>query len=649
MNLGVCYYPEHWPEERWAEDAQQMKALGLRYVRIGEFAWSRLEPRPGLLDWAWLDRVLEVLGAAGLEVVLGTPTATPPKWLVEAHPCTHATDIHGQVRKFGSRRHYSFSSPAYRRESARIVKLIAQRYGQHPAVAGWQTDNEYGCHDTTRSYGDTDLAAFRGWLKERYGSPEALNRAWGNVFWSMEYSEFSQVELPNQTVTEANPAHWMDFYRFSSDQVAQYNQMQVEILRAHSPGRFITHNFMGFFPDFDHFKVGQSLDLASWDSYPLGFTDQSWLPDAVKLRYARSGHPDIAAFNHDLYRGVGRGRWWVMEQQPGPVNWAPYNPSPAPGVVRQWTWEALAHGAETVSYFRWRQAPFAQEQMHAGLNRPDFTPDLAYFEAQEVAREIQALQPHAELLTPRQARVAMVLDYQADWALRIQPQGASFSYQQLFFQFYSGLRQLGLDIDILAPGQPLDGYALVVVPSLPMISEAALEAFDRFEGPILFGPRTGSKTHDFQIPAQLAPGPLAQLIPLKVVRVESMRPGLEERVQWSGRWLPVERWKEWVESDLTPIAQFGDGRGAVFAHKQRYYLAGWPGTELTSSLLQHLVSRASLRAVPLPEGLRLRRRGQVTFAFNHTASLLQAPAPSQARFLLGDALVRPYGVVAWTD
>ena len=253
--------------------------------------------------------------------------------------------------------------------------------------------------------------------------------------------------------------------------------MQVDILRAHSPGRFVTHNFMGFFPDFDHFKVGQSLDLASWDSYPLGFTDQSWLPDAVKLRYARTGHPDIAAFNHDLYRGVGRGRWWVMEQQPGPVNWAPYNPSPAPGVVRQWTWEALAHGAETVSYFRWRQAPFAQEQMHAGLNRPDFTPDLAFFEAQEVVREIQALQPHNELLTPQQAEVAMVFDYQADWALRIQPQGASFSYQQLFFQFYSGLRQLGLNIDILAPGQPLDGYALVVVPSLPMISEAALEAF----------------------------------------------------------------------------------------------------------------------------------------------------------------------------
>lgn len=648
MYLGVCYYPEHWSQERWAEDARQMKALGLRYVRIGEFAWSRIEPRPGHLEWDWLDQALEVLGAAGLEVVLGTPTATPPKWLVDAHPCIHATDLNGQVRQFGSRRHYSFSSPAYRRESARIVGLMAQRYGLHPAVAGWQTDNEYGCHDTVRSYGETDLAAFRGWLQERYRTPEVLNEAWGNVFWSMEYTDFSQVDLPNQTVTEANPAHWMDFYRFSSDQVARYNQMQVDLIRAHSPGRFVTHNFMGFFPDFDHFQVAQSLDLASWDSYPLGFTDQSWLPDEVKLRYARTGHPDIAAFNHDLYRGVGRGRWWVMEQQPGPVNWAPFNPSPAHGVVRQWTWEALAHGAETVSYFRWRQVPFAQEQMHAGLNRPDYSPDIAFYEAQEVARELQTLLPEIQLLETQPSPVALVVDYPADWALRIQPQGASFSYQQLVFQFYSSLRQLGLNVDIVPPGHPLQGYQLVVVPSLPMVSDQALAAFEQFEGPILFGPRSGSKTQHFQIPAQLAPGPLAQLFPIRVVRVESMRPGLEDRVHWSGRWLPMERWKEWVESDLTPLARFSDDRGALFEYRQRYYLAGWPGAELTSALMHHLIGRTTLRVSPLPEGLRIRQRGQVTFAFNHTSSLLHAPAPAEARFLLGDALVRPYGVVAWT-
>lgn len=458
--LGVCYYPEHWPRDRWAEDARRMRECGLSYVRIGEFSWSRLEPEPGRFDFEWLDQAIATLHAEGLQVVLGTPTPTPPKWLVDRHPDILATDREGRLRKFGSRRHYSFSSRAYQAHTRRIVTVIAQRYGNHPAVAGWQTDNEYGCHDTTRSYGPEDLLAFREWLRAKYGSIEALNAAWGNVFWSMEYRTFEEIDLPNLTVTEANPAHWLDFYRFSSDQVAAYNKLQVEIIRQYSPGRFITHNFMGYTPDFDHFKVAEDLDVASWDSYPLGFTDMDVLPvsEEEKLRYARTGHPDIPAFHHDLYRGV-KPRWWVMEQQPGPVNWAAHNPSPAPGMVRLWTWEALAHGAEVVSYFRWRQFPQAQEQMHAGLNRPDFQPDVGYWEAQQVARELEGL----ELPPTQQAPVALVFDYEADWVTRIQPQGREFTYRDLVWNFYQALRSLGLDVDFVKPGGSLEGYRLGVV------------------------------------------------------------------------------------------------------------------------------------------------------------------------------------------
>ena len=166
-------------------------------------------------------------------------------------------------------------------------------------------------------------------------------------------------------------AHVLDFRRFSSWQVKEFNREQCLILRESSPGRDLTHNFMGFVTDFDHHDLAEDLDVAAWDSYPLGFLEQFWFGDDDKHRYARQGHPDVSAFHHDLYRGVGRGRWWVMEQQPGPVNWARYNPAPLPGMVRLWSLEAFAHGAEVVSYFRWRQAPFAQEQMHAGLLRPD--------------------------------------------------------------------------------------------------------------------------------------------------------------------------------------------------------------------------------------------------------------------------------------
>ncbi|MGZ3404686.1 MAG: beta-galactosidase, partial [Phenylobacterium sp.] len=418
MKLGVCYYPEHWPEEFWSADARRMSELGISWVRIGEFAWSRIEPELGRFDWAWLDKAVEILAAAGLKIVMCTPTATPPKWLVDAHPDMLAVDAEGQPRGFGSRRHYCFSSVAYRIECARITEAVVGRYGRHPAVGAWQTDNEFGCHDTTISYSKNAARGFRTWLAQRYQSVDALNRAWGAVFWSQEYRDFDEVPPPNLTVTEANPSHRLDYNRFASDEVASFNRLQVEIIRRLSPGRDITHNFMGFYTEFDHFAVGRQLDLASWDSYPLGFLEQFWFPAEEKLRYLRQGHPDVSAFHHDLYRGVGRGRWWVMEQQPGPVNWARYNPAPLHGAVRAWTWEAFAHGAEVVSYFRWRQAPFGQEQMHAGLNRPDNVLDQGGMEAGEVAVELTqlgAVEPCAR------ASVALVFSYEADWRMGIQP------------------------------------------------------------------------------------------------------------------------------------------------------------------------------------------------------------------------------------
>ncbi|PZP08158.1 MAG: beta-galactosidase, partial [Sphingomonas hengshuiensis] len=237
MRLGCCYYPEHWPEEWWADDATRMAEMGLSRVRIGEFAWSRIEPTPGRYDWDWLDRAIATLHAAGLGVILGTPTATPPKWLVDAMPDMLAIDADGRPRRFGSRRHYCFSHAGYRAECARIVAALAERYGNHPAVVAWQIDNEYGCHDTAISYSDAAAAGFRRWLAERYGTVEALNTAWGNVFWSMEYRTFAEIAPPHLTVTEANPAHRIDWRRFASDEVVSFNRVQVDIVRAASPER----------------------------------------------------------------------------------------------------------------------------------------------------------------------------------------------------------------------------------------------------------------------------------------------------------------------------------------------------------------------------------------------------------------------------
>ena len=640
--LGVCYYPEHWPEDWWAEDARRMRALGISHVRIGEFAWSRLEPSRDAFDFGWLDRAMDVLHAAGLRIVLGTPTATPPKWLMDAHPDIAPVDKDGRVRGFGSRRHYSFSSEIWWQESRRIVEIVAKRYGEHPGLVGWQTDNEYGCHETVLSWGPQDLAAFQGWLRRRYQTTDQLNESWGNVFWSMEVSDFSEVSLPNLTVTEANPAARLDFWRFQSDQVAAYDRMQCDIIRAHSPGRFVTHNFMGFFNDFDHWKVAENLDLASWDSYPLGFVERFPFSEEERVRWAETSHPDIAPFHHDLYRGVGRGRFWVMEQQPGPVNWAPWNPVPKPGMVRLWTWEALAHGAEVVSYFRWRQASFAQEQFHAGLNLPglqELSPGGR--EAEQVGRELATV---GVVGAVEKAPVAIVYDYEASWLTRIQPQGLDFCYHELVFRWYEAVRRLGLDVDFVPPGAPLDGYALVLVPSLPVVSEAAARALEMATGTLVLGPRTGSKTRNVSIPVNLAPGPLAKLAGVRVVQVASLRPELAYAVEGAVSGAAI-RWREYLEATGETLARFNRGDPALVANGTCLYLACWPDQALLGNVMRLACQRAGIATVELPDHIRLRRRGEHVFAFNYGGPAWTG-GPAEAA-VLGQASVASQDVSVW--
>ncbi|NTI83818.1 beta-galactosidase [Agrobacterium rhizogenes] len=642
--LGVCYYPEHWPESWWEKDACRMRALGISHVRIGEFAWSRLEPTRGSFDFGWLDRAIDTLAAAGLKVVLGTPTATPPKWLMDEYPEIAPVDEQGRVRGFGSRRHYTFSSDVWWKESERIVEVVAKRYGSHPAIVGWQTDNEYGCHDTSLSWGAEDLKAFRRWLRLRYQSAQQLNEAWGSVFWSMEVQSFEDVVLPNLTVTETNPAVRLDFWRFHSDQIAAYDRMQCDIIRKHSPNRWITHNFMGFVNDFDHWKVAENLDLASWDSYPIGFVEKFPFSEAERVRWAETSHPDIAAFHHDLYRGVGNGRFWIMEQQPGPVNWAPWNPVPKPGMVRLWSWEGLAHGAEVVSYFRWRQAPFAQEQMHAGLNLPgldELSPGGK--EAEIVGREIETVGPLPEAA---QAPVAIVYDYESYWSAVIQPQGKDFRYEELAFRWYEAVRKLGLDVDLVRPGQSLKGYMLVLVPCLMHVSDVALAAFEQADGTVLFGPRTGSRDRHFRIPANLPPGPIGDLTGVRVTQVASLRPGLRASLAGAVNG-QATRWREHIEtqSDATVVATFEDSAPALVSKGRYLYLACWADGALLGNLMSYLASSLDLSTTAIPDFIRLRRAGKLTFAFNYGPDAWTIPGEQD--FVLGGQEIAPFSLSAW--
>jgi beta-galactosidase len=646
MELGVCYYPEHWPEETWQPDAARMKALGLSWVRIGEFAWSRLEPRPGVLAFDWLERALNTLGNAGLKVVLGTPTATPPKWLLDRYPDIYPVDAQGRRRGFGSRRHYSFNSPSYRRESERIVTLLAQRFGNHPAVAAWQTDNEYGCHDTVRSYGPHDLREFRAWLKRRYKTVEALNAAWWNAFWSMEVTSFEEIELPNLTVTEANPSHVLDFYRFCSDAVIAFNKLQVEIIRRYSPGRPILHNAMLFFGDFDHYRLAQDLDIVAWDNYPLGMLELSPLPEAVKVHFLRVGHVDLISFHHDLYRGLKRAPFWVMEQQPGQVNWAPCNPLPAPGAVRLWSHQAFAHGAAVVSYFRWRAAHGAQELMHAGLNLHDGSPDRASEEVRTVFAELQAF----DVPPPEQAAVALLFDYENLWATHVQRHAAGWDYWALQLSYYAALRSLGLDVDILHPRMDLAGYRLVLAPALHLVDAelaAHLEGYVAAGGRLVLGPRSGAKQPSNIVWAP-APGPLQHLMGVRIDRVDALRPGVSGTVRLGNRTFTYETWADLLTPTTAEVLATYEtpayaGTAAVtrqpFGHGACVTWGMWGGAALHEALLTELLREVGLVPNPLPDGVRITRRGALCYRFNFN------PIPVE----VAGVVVPPHGVVIRHD
>ena len=627
--LGVCYYPEHWPEDMWISDAQSMYKNGIRWVRIAEFAWSRIEPEPKKFDWKWLDKAVDILGNAGLKIVMCTPTATPPRWLINQMPDMLAVDQNGQKRKFGSRKHYSFSHKGYQKESQRITQAVAERYGNNSFVQAWQTDNEYGCHETTYSWCQSSLQEFRNWLEVKYQNIEKLNEEWGNVFWSMEYSSFEDIDLPNLTVTEANPAHHFAFRRFSSDQVKNFNSQQVKIINQFSPNRPVSHNYMGHFVEFDHYKVSEDLDIAAWDSYPLGFLQnmQSIAREDKKLLFEcyNIGDPDFQAYHHDLYRGMGR--LWVMEQQPGPVNWAKYNPIPLPGAVRMWTWEAFAHDAEVVSYFRWRQAPYAQEQMHAGLMHCDNSPAMGSKEALQVSKEIQEI----ELPPTQKAEIALLHDYEACWMTEIDGQTQDFHYTRLMLDFYKSIRINGGSLDIVGKNTDFTGYKLIIIPSFVHLDEEIFSRITLSGAKILAGPRTGVKTNSFQIPHNLS----LEGLGFKVTRVDALPQELPIEVEWKGIKGHINVWREQGQCSGTSDGKGIDDMPVVTTGNKGSYLCGWPDENLLKAIMKEQMLSAGLTTVSLPKYLRVRQRGNLLFFTNYGKQKVSIPNEYNGEFLLG--------------
>lgn len=335
MKIGTYYYPEQWPRRQWERDFDNIAAMGLRIVHMGEFAWFTMEPTADDIQLDWLEECIEMAEERQLDVILCTPTAAPPVWLSDQFPETLPIE-NGVVKSFGGRRHYSPTSPALQEATTRIVTALAERFGDHDAVIGWQIDNEYGAPFSTN---DHTHIAFRKWLSHKYGSIEQLNRAWGNQFWNTFYTTFDQILMPpDRDPKYANPHHHLDASRFWSHAFAEFNRMQAKILKPHIGERFITTNFMPMHLDANPADMAEDLTLFSWDSYPVSGWDKKPADQTFRI----ADYNGIALM-HDHMASFNR-RWALMELQPGQVNWSGVPVLLYPGAVRLWIWTAFAHG-----------------------------------------------------------------------------------------------------------------------------------------------------------------------------------------------------------------------------------------------------------------------------------------------------------------
>lgn len=604
-----------------------MREIGLSYARIGEFAWSRMEPADGQFSWDWLDRAIETLANEGLGVILGTPTGAPPPWLVSAWPEILPVDREGRRRNYGSRKHYDHSSPVYREYCRRIVAAMAERYGEHPAIIGWQIDNEWGESDSSFSYSPVALTAFRDWLARRYGSLEALNDAWATVFWSQEFTDWDQIPLPNLTMNEPNPSAFLDFRRFSTDAIVEFQRLQVEIIRAHSPARFITHNGMGNFDEVDYVKLSADLDFISWDSYPLGQIDKGLLPDIDPGDWSRAGHPDLVSLNHDIMRGLSAtGSTMVMEQQAGQVNWSSANPLPAEGAVALWAAQAWAHGCDSVCYFRWRAGTGAQELMHSGLLRHDETLDRG-------GREVRDMELPIDPLVPVHSRVALLHDYESCWIADEQRHTQSWSYWKQLMLFYSSLRRLSVDVDVLHPDRDLSGYDVIVAPCLHIVGDnrAAHLSSVAANATLVFGPRSAFRTETGRVHENGQPGPLTDLLGYRLLNFDTIWPGRTETAGGED----VHTWAEAYEPATAEVLhryESGPLKGGAAVVRNRNAISiGAYSPLLIARVLAHACAEAGIPVEPLDEGLRHCQRGNRSIWLNFNEDARHLPDGRQIR------------------
>ena len=667
MNIGVYYYPEAWPMEQWPRDMANIKKLGMEFVHMGEFAWAFMEPTEGKFDFGWLDRAIQLTADNGLKVVLCTPTPAPPVWLAEAHPEILMVDAAGRTMVHGTRQHATWSSDVYRQYVAKIVGQLGRRYGQDKRVWGWQLDNELSHYGKEPDFSTAAQKKFQAWLLRKYGTIDALNRDWGNAFWSQMYQRFDQVRLPNEKeyVAQFNPHHMLDAQRWFADEAADYLRFQTNILRQHcGHNQWVTTNFMHDFGAVNPTLSGGDFDLTTWTHYPVHGN-----PNRGPLGF-RMGDPYVMSFAGDFMRTIN-GQAGIMELQPGQVNWGDVNPMPYPGAVHLWLMRVFATGSRLACTYRYRELLAGAEMYHYGLAGTDgVTPTIGGEQYAQAAREVAQLRKVAQVGSPLPAayaarRSAVLYTYDNRWDLDNHKQNKAWDSYGHLLKYYAALKRVGAPVDVITEDKDFATYGFLVAPAYQLVDEKLVTRWKNYVengGHLVLSCRTGQKDRRGHLWEGRWAAPILDLIgasikfydTLPAPNVAHVKVGTAEYA-WS-TWgdVLVPRDGAGVESLATYSDQFYAGGTAAITRQLGKGTVTYIGVdsqdgEVEAQLVRDVFARAKVATSDLADGFLVDWRDGIWIATNFTDKPQRAPLGDNAKLLFGTREVPVAGVTAWQE
>lgn len=664
MPVGVYYYPEHWSPDQWERDIRRIAELGFEFTHFAEFAWAKLEPENGQFDFAWLDKNVELAARYGLKVIMCTPSPTPPVWLTQLHPEILVKQESGFTVKHGMRLNCNISHPVYQRYIQRIVEQLIRRYGHHPAVVGWQIDNEphfEGLYD----YSDFAREGFREWLRRKYTTIDQLNKAWGASFWSFTYNSFDQIYIPNKNEKASNQHAMVDFKRYNADALAAGIRFQAQLLRKGiSNKQWITTNFAyyKFLPSVDLFRNRGDLDFASHTMYLLS----TYLNTDKGALAHRLGSGMELSFSAEMAKSI-EGQTGIMELQPGQINWGQWNSQPLPGAVRMWIWHSFALGDRFVCTYRFRQPLFGSEQFHKGIMEPDgVTVSPGGNEFVQTLHEIKKLPSRNSEKEPEEVknrRTAFLWKQDNLFSLEETKVTQSWDTWQHYYLYYQKLKSMGCPVTFIQEQDDFDvrSYPYMVAPAYEMVDNDLLNKLRKYVsdgGRLVLTSRTGMKDNNGHLWESLLQQPLWSLIGAKVEFFDQLPPTQLASVLVDGK---QYSWNIWADV-LTPgpttevLATYNDqfykSKAAATLYKSGKGSVMYIGFqsnegEAEERLLRRFYTLNNTAVLDLPDYVFVEWRDGYWVAVNYSSESYRLTDVEGRQWRIGSDELQPGGVSVW--